>query len=143
MFAIFLFRAPYIGWSIFISTLFGSMRCIAFTMRAQIHFLAELSNEVRALSQRLGREIVLIAESDLNDARVRLPTGPEADGLGMHGQWSDDFHHSLHTLMTGRNCRLLRGFRNNSPSRQNNFERLVLRRNLCASSRTSPRKFTA
>ncbi len=63
-------------------------------------FLAELSNEVRALSQRLGREIVLIAESDLNDARMALPTGPEAEGLGMHGQWSDDFHHSLHSLIT-------------------------------------------
>ncbi len=63
-------------------------------------FLAEVSNEVRALSRRLGREIVLIAESDLNDARVALPTGPEAEGLGMHGQWSDDFHHSLHTLIT-------------------------------------------
>jgi maltooligosyltrehalose trehalohydrolase len=63
-------------------------------------FLAELSNEVRALSQRLGREIVLIAESDLNDARMALPTGPEAEGLGMHGQWSDDFHHSLHALIT-------------------------------------------
>jgi maltooligosyltrehalose trehalohydrolase len=64
-------------------------------------FLAELSNEVRALSRRLGREIVLVAESDLNDARIALPTGPEAEGLGMHAQWSDDFHHSLHTLMTG------------------------------------------
>lgn len=63
-------------------------------------FLAELSNEVRALSHRLGREIVVIAESDLNDARMVLPTGPEAEGLGMHGQWSDDFHHSLHTLVT-------------------------------------------
>jgi maltooligosyltrehalose trehalohydrolase len=63
-------------------------------------FLAELSNEVRALSQRLGREIVLIAESDLNDARMAMQTGPEAEGLGMHGQWSDDFHHSLHTLIT-------------------------------------------
>ncbi len=63
-------------------------------------FLAELSNEVRALSTRLGRDIVLIAESDLNDARMVLPTGPEAEGLGMHGQWSDDFHHSLHTLVT-------------------------------------------
>jgi maltooligosyltrehalose trehalohydrolase len=63
-------------------------------------FLAELSNEVRALSQRSGREIVLIAESDLNDARMALPTGPEAEGLGMHGQWSDDFHHSLHSLIT-------------------------------------------
>jgi maltooligosyltrehalose trehalohydrolase len=63
-------------------------------------FLAELSNEVRALSSRLGREIVLIAESDLNDARMVSATGPEAEGLGMHGQWSDDFHHSLHALVT-------------------------------------------
>ncbi len=63
-------------------------------------FLAELSNGVRSLSRRLGREIALIAESDLNDARMVLPTGPEAEGLGMHGQWSDDFHHSLHTLIT-------------------------------------------
>ncbi|HEX4381012.1 MAG TPA: malto-oligosyltrehalose trehalohydrolase, partial [Candidatus Acidoferrum sp.] len=67
-------------------------------------FLAELSNEVRALSARLGREIVLIAESDLNDARMVLPTGPEAEGLGMHGQWSDDFHHSLQTLITGESA---------------------------------------
>jgi len=63
-------------------------------------FLAEVSDAVAALSKRVGREIVLIAESDLNDARVALPTGPEAEGLGMHGQWSDDFHHSLHTLVT-------------------------------------------
>jgi maltooligosyltrehalose trehalohydrolase len=63
-------------------------------------FLAEMSNEVRALSRRLGREIVLVAESDLNDARMVLLTGPEAEGLGMHGQWADDFHHSLHTLIT-------------------------------------------
>jgi maltooligosyltrehalose trehalohydrolase len=67
-------------------------------------FLAELSNEVRALSRRLGREILLIAESDLNDARVGLPTGPEAEGLGMHGQWADDFHHSVHTLITKENA---------------------------------------
>jgi maltooligosyltrehalose trehalohydrolase len=63
-------------------------------------FLAEVSNAVAALSQRAQRQIVLVAESDLNDARVVLPTGPEAEGLGMDGQWSDDFHHSLHTLVT-------------------------------------------
>lgn len=64
-------------------------------------FLAELSNEVQELSERLDRKIVLVAESDLNDARMALPTGPQADGLGMDGQWSDDFHHSLHTIITG------------------------------------------
>jgi maltooligosyltrehalose trehalohydrolase len=63
-------------------------------------FLAEVSDAVAALSQRVHRKITLIAESDLNDARIVLPTGPEAEGMGMDGQWSDDFHHSLHTLLT-------------------------------------------
>ena len=41
----------------------------------------------------------LIAESDLNDVRVINP--PEQGGHGLDAQWSDDFHHSLHTLLTG------------------------------------------
>jgi maltooligosyltrehalose trehalohydrolase len=41
----------------------------------------------------------LVAESDLNDSRVIRPT--EQFGLGMDAQWSDDFHHSVHTLLTG------------------------------------------
>jgi maltooligosyltrehalose trehalohydrolase len=63
-----------------------------------VPFLAELSDAVRALASRLGREIPLIAESDLNDARVLRATS--AGGLGMVSQWSDDFHHSVHTLLT-------------------------------------------
>ena len=62
-------------------------------------FLAELSAEVASLSTRRGRQIHLIAESDLNDARIVRPI--EHSGLGMHAQWSDDFHHSVHTLLTG------------------------------------------
>jgi maltooligosyltrehalose trehalohydrolase len=62
-------------------------------------FLAELSTAVNSLSADLGRKVHLIAESDLNDARVLRPI--EHDGLGMDSQWSDDFHHSLHTLLTG------------------------------------------
>jgi maltooligosyltrehalose trehalohydrolase len=64
-----------------------------------VPFLAELANEVAALSSRLGRKIHLIAESDLNDARSMRPTND--GGLGMNAQWSDDFHHSVHTLLTG------------------------------------------
>jgi maltooligosyltrehalose trehalohydrolase len=41
----------------------------------------------------------LIAESDLNDTRIITP--PASGGYGIHGQWSDDFHHALHTLITG------------------------------------------
>ncbi|HEY6441895.1 MAG TPA: malto-oligosyltrehalose trehalohydrolase [Candidatus Acidoferrales bacterium] len=62
------------------------------------HVLKELQDEVRALATRLGREIHLIAESDLNDARILLPH--EKGGYDLPAQWSDDFHHSLHTLLT-------------------------------------------
>jgi maltooligosyltrehalose trehalohydrolase len=60
-------------------------------------FLAELSTAVA--SARLGRRVQLIAESDLNDARVLRSTAE--GGYGMDAQWSDDFHHSVHTLLTG------------------------------------------
>lgn len=63
------------------------------------HFLAELENEVRLASERQGRDFHLVAESDLNDARLLHP--PEKGGYGLPAQWSDDFHHSLHTLLTG------------------------------------------
>src|SRR6185437_8168096 len=62
-------------------------------------FLAELSAQVAALSSQLGRQIHVIAESDLNDVRVLRPA--KDGGFGMHAQWSDDFHHSVHTLLTG------------------------------------------
>jgi maltooligosyltrehalose trehalohydrolase len=64
-------------------------------------FLAEMSTAVAALSTRLNRKIHLIAESDLNDARTITPT--ERFGIGMDAQWSDDFHHSVHTLLTREN----------------------------------------
>jgi maltooligosyltrehalose trehalohydrolase len=63
------------------------------------HFLAELGQAVQCLANRLGRQIHLIAESDLNDARILR--SPACGGYGLHAQWSDDFHHSLHSLLTG------------------------------------------
>jgi maltooligosyltrehalose trehalohydrolase len=62
-------------------------------------FLAQLSEAVRSLSERLQRKIHLIAESDLNDARTI--SAIDLGGIGMDAQWSDDFHHSVHTLLTG------------------------------------------
>jgi maltooligosyltrehalose trehalohydrolase len=67
--------------------------------RSAIHFLEFLSAEVEALSSELGRHLVLIAESDLNDPRI--VTSRNACGLGMDAQWSDDFHHALHSVLTG------------------------------------------
>ena len=62
-------------------------------------FLAELSAEVASFSAGMKRKIHLIAESDLNDASVLRPVNQ--GGYGMDAQWSDDFHHSVHTLLTG------------------------------------------
>lgn len=47
----------------------------------------------------LGRRLVLVAESDLNDPRVVRPR--EAGGYGMDAQWNDDFHHALFTVLHG------------------------------------------
>ncbi len=63
------------------------------------HFLEELAAEVHREAEDLGREIHVIAESDLND--IRLIDPPGKGGYGLDGQWSDDFHHILHTLLTG------------------------------------------
>ncbi|MEA5517615.1 malto-oligosyltrehalose trehalohydrolase [Limnoraphis robusta Tam1] len=63
------------------------------------HILEEMADETRLLSQQLGRPFYLIAESDLNDVRIIKPK--EQGGYGLDGQWSDDFHHCVHTLLTG------------------------------------------
>ena len=63
------------------------------------HVLAQLSDETAALSDRLGRPLSLVAESDLNDARMVTPT--TEGGLGMTAQWNDDVHHALHAYLTG------------------------------------------
>ncbi|HKS23397.1 MAG TPA: malto-oligosyltrehalose trehalohydrolase [Thermoanaerobaculia bacterium] len=62
-------------------------------------FLQDLTTAVRDCAERLGRKIWTIAESDLNDPRVITPA--KNLGLGFDSQWSDDFHHSLHALLTG------------------------------------------
>ena len=62
------------------------------------HLLAELADAVVELSEQVGRPLGLIAESDLNDAR--MVTEVAAGGLGMHAQWSDDVHHAIHAYLT-------------------------------------------
>ena len=69
----------------------------AFIDLSAVHFLEQLSIEVERLSATLAKEFYLIAESDLNDPRV--VRSREANGYGMDSQWSDDFHHSLFTIL--------------------------------------------
>ncbi|MFC8681431.1 malto-oligosyltrehalose trehalohydrolase [Microbacterium ureisolvens] len=64
-----------------------------------LHILQELAESADALSAHLGRPLTLIAESDMNDAR--LIAAREADGYGLTAQWSDDYHHALHVALTG------------------------------------------
>ena len=68
-----------------------------FIDRSAVHFMEQLSSEVDRLSSTLGRDLFLIAESDLNDPKVIRPR--EAGGYGMDAQWSDDFHHALFTII--------------------------------------------
>lgn len=63
------------------------------------HILLDIQEAVQQQAMRLGRHIVVIAESDLNDVRVIDP--PKSGGCGLNAQWNDDFHHCLHTLLTG------------------------------------------
>jgi maltooligosyltrehalose trehalohydrolase len=73
-----------------------------------VHFLEELAAAVKELEAELGRHLILIAESDLNDPRVIR--SPEAGGYGFDAQWSDDFHHALHTVLTGERSGYYRDF---------------------------------
>ena len=63
------------------------------------HILCDIGEAVHQQANRLGRHIFVIAESDLND--VRVINSPEKGGHGLDAQWNDDFHHCLHTLLTG------------------------------------------
>lgn len=69
--------------------------------KSSVHFLKEMRLSVDDLESQTGRKYILIAESDLNDTKIVDPY--EKGGFGLEGQWVDDFHHSLHTLLTGEN----------------------------------------
>ncbi|MBP8646586.1 MAG: malto-oligosyltrehalose trehalohydrolase [Syntrophobacteraceae bacterium] len=62
-------------------------------------FLRQLAEEVEEYSEQQGRKFYLVAESDLNDER--LIRSRAMGGLGLDALWCDDFHHSLHSLLTG------------------------------------------
>ena len=61
-------------------------------------FLAELAAAVHGRAAALGRQAVLIAESDLNDSKLVLPR--EVGGYTLDAQWADDFSHALEAQLT-------------------------------------------
>jgi len=71
-------------------------------------FLQDLTSAVRERAESLGRHIYTFAESNLNDPRVITPKSDL--GIGFDSQWCDDFHHSLHALLTGEQDGYYAGF---------------------------------
>lgn len=63
------------------------------------HLLEELAMVTADLTAHLRRPLTLIAESDQNDSRII--TSRQAGGYGVDAVWSDDFHHALHSSLTG------------------------------------------
>jgi maltooligosyltrehalose trehalohydrolase len=63
------------------------------------HILEELKENVNKLNDLDKGSHFLIAESDLND--VRYLNTQDIGGYGMDMQWCDEFHHSIHALVTG------------------------------------------
>lgn len=62
-----------------------------------LHLLEQMQREVAALGD--GRRRIIIEENDRNDPRD--VTARERGGYGLDAQWNDDFHHALHTVLTG------------------------------------------
>jgi maltooligosyltrehalose trehalohydrolase len=62
-------------------------------------FVEELAASVHEKAEQLGRPVNLMGESTLNDRRLLCL--PELGGYGLDAQWNDDFHHSLHAMLTG------------------------------------------
>jgi maltooligosyltrehalose trehalohydrolase len=63
-----------------------------------LNFLEELGEAVHERGTELNRRVYVIAESALNDTRIIR--SQDLGGYGLDAQWNDDFHHSLHALLT-------------------------------------------
>lgn len=63
------------------------------------HILADIQTAAQEEADRQQRPVHVIAECDLNDVRLIRPQ--ESGGYGLDGVWNDDFHHSVHALLTG------------------------------------------
>ena len=84
-------------------------------------FLQDLNVVVHARARELGRRVYSFAESDLNDPRVITPA--EDSGLDFDSQWTDDYHHGLHTLLTGEQD----GYYSSFPPRVSHLARVLER----------------
>jgi len=63
------------------------------------HILTEIKRVTSEEADRRGVCAHVIAESNVNDAKILL--NEEQGGYEMDAIWNDDFHHCIHTLLTG------------------------------------------
>jgi maltooligosyltrehalose trehalohydrolase len=63
------------------------------------HILLDIKEHVKELNKITSVQHFLIGESDLND--VRYINSSEKGGYELDHQWVDEFHHALHSLVTG------------------------------------------
>lgn len=63
------------------------------------HILAQIAHTAEAESKTLGRPIHVIGETNQNDVRLTAPR--DAGGFQLSATWNDEFHHAVHTLLTG------------------------------------------
>jgi maltooligosyltrehalose trehalohydrolase len=66
-----------------------------------LHMVGELAFELHAHARRIGRQVHVIAESDLGDVKVIESPSERAQAWGCDAQWADDLHHALHATVTG------------------------------------------
>ncbi len=69
--------------------------------RSAIPFLYELKQAKDLAQNHLRKNLLLIAESDLNDSY--LVRSEDTGGIGLDALWLDEFHHSVHGILTGEN----------------------------------------
>lgn len=70
--------------------------------------VAEIQAEVQKEAERQNRIVHVIAETNQNDAWQVRPAN--RGGWGLSAVWSDDFHHSVHALLTGERDGYYRDF---------------------------------
>jgi maltooligosyltrehalose trehalohydrolase len=63
------------------------------------HILADIKSAVQKVAESQNRIVHVIAETNQNDMRLVNPA--EKGGYSLDGVWTDDFHHSVHALLTG------------------------------------------
>jgi maltooligosyltrehalose trehalohydrolase len=63
------------------------------------HILADIHAAVQREATQANRLVHVIAETNQNDVRLIRPR--DRGGYGLDGVWNDDFHHSIHSFLTG------------------------------------------